>query len=268
MAKLADYADKYSNIRFRREDGVLEMMLHTGGGSLVFNDTVHHDLGPAFHDVGADPENKVVILTGAGDCFCGAAEPSSFLDLMRADNASALYRARFDGRRLLSAFVDIDVPVIAAINGPVASHSELPVLADVVLASDTAFFQDVPHFPSGAVPGDGVHTVWMALLGPNRGRYFLLTGQRIGAREGLDLGFVGEVLPQDKVLERAWELARHWARLPRPVLVGTRHVLNYEWKRLLLEQLHNGLTEEMFAGAFMTVPPEDQIPKGPVSLIG
>lgn len=268
MTRLADYADKYPNIRFQREDGVLQVTLHTDGGSLVFNDPVHHDLGPAFHDLGADPENKVVILTGAGDSFCAAMEPSSFLNVMREDAAAALYRARYDGRRLLSAFIDIDVPVISAINGPVASHSELPVLADVVLASETAFFQDLPHFPSGAVPGDGVHTVWLQLLGPNRGRYFLLTGQRISAQEGLELGFVGEVLPQDKVLARAWELARQWARLPRPVLVGTRHVLNYEWKRLLLEQLHNGLTEEMFAGAFLQVPPADQVPQGAVSLIG
>lgn len=267
MTKLADYENKYPNLKFEREDGVLQITLHTSGASLVFNDPVHHDFGPAFYDVASDPETKVVILTGTGDSFCSAMEPSSFMDIMRKDVPSALYRARYDGRRMLAAFVDIEVPVIAAVNGPAASHSELPVLADVVLASETAFFQDLPHFPSGAVPGDGVHTVWTTLLGPNRGRYFLLTGQRISAQEGMDLGFVGEVLPQDKLLPRAWELARQWARLPRPVLVGTRHVLNYEWKRLLLQQLHNGLTEEMFAGAFLDVPSADQIPTGAVSLV-
>jgi len=156
---------------------------------------------------------------------------------------------------LLAAFLDIEVPVISAINGPAVSHPELPVLADVVLAAEHTILQDPMHFPSGAVPGDGTHTVWTGLLGLNRGRYFLMTGQILTATDARDLGVVGEVLPADDLLPRAWEIARHWARLPRSSLVATRQALTYEWKRLFLQQLHNGLTEEILAMALM--PPSE-----------
>ena len=79
--------------------------------------------------------------------------------------------------------LDIEVPMIAAVNGPVTVHSELAVLCDVVLARTDTYFQDAPHFPGGLVPGDSMQVVWPMLLGPNRGRYFLLTGQEIHAEE-------------------------------------------------------------------------------------
>lgn len=250
MTQLADYQNKFANLRFDREDGILQITLHTDGGPFVFSEGAHHDLGMAFYDVADDIENKVIILTGTGDRFCTDFDGASMMALMQKDYAAALYKIRHDGRRLLAAFLDLEVPVIAAINGPVSSHSELPVLADVVLAAEHTYFQDATHFPAGAVPGDGVHTIWTTLLGINRGKYFLLTGQKIEAHEALGLGVVNEVLSPDALLERAWELARHWARLSRQTLCGTRHVLNYEWKRLCMQQLHSGLTEEFFAGAF------------------
>ena len=104
--------------------------------------------------------------------------------------------------------LDIEVPVIAAVNGPVNIHAEIAVLSDIVLAADHAAFADAPHFPNGLVPGDGVHVIWPYLLGRNRGRYFLLTGQRLSAQEALQLGVVSEVMPASRLLPRARELAR------------------------------------------------------------
>jgi enoyl-CoA hydratase/carnithine racemase len=57
--------------------------------------------------------------------------------------------------------------------------------------------------------------IWFGLLfGPNRGRYFLLTGQTISAAEALKLGVVNEVLPLDRLLPRAWELAHEITARP------------------------------------------------------
>ena len=68
--------------------------------------------------------------------------------------------------------------------------------------------------PNGLVPGDGVHVVWPLVLGPNRGRYFLLTGQKLSAREALELGVVNEVMQREKLLPRAKELAREICKRP------------------------------------------------------
>ena len=62
--------------------------------------------------------------------------------------------------------------------------------------------------PNGIVPGDGVHVWWPMVLGPNRARHFLLTGDEIDAAEAKRLGVVAEVVPHDQVLTRAWDIAR------------------------------------------------------------
>jgi enoyl-CoA hydratase/carnithine racemase len=137
--------------------------------------------------------------------------------------------------------------MIAAVNGPVSVHSELAVLCDVVLAAEHTYFQDAPHFPGGLVPGDSMQIVWPLLLGPNRGRYFLLTGQKIFAEEAEQLGVVGEVLPADEVLPRAQEIAAGLARLNPILLRNTRHALVRPLRRAVAHDLHTGLALEAIA---------------------
>jgi len=139
------------------------------------------------------------------------------------------------------------VPVIAAVHGAAFVHAEIPLLADIVLASETARFADKAHAIAGVVPGDGVHVVWPMLLGPNRGRYFLLTGQEIAAREALSLGLVGEVLPADRLTDRAWEHARAIAARPPLANRYTRLLLTRYLKERLAAELEQGLTMEGMA---------------------
>jgi enoyl-CoA hydratase/carnithine racemase len=250
MSTLIDYQDKYPSIRFERRDGIVQMTLHHEGEEFIVTETALGELGRAFRDVGEDCDNKVVILTGTGDRFATQFDYGSFAATMRPDIFDFWIRTRTDGVRLLQAFLDIEVPVISAINGPVVTHSETPLLADVVLAADDTVFQDATHFLQGLPPGDGMHTIWTTLLGLNRGRHFLLTGRVLTAQEALTCGVVGEVLPRDALLPRAWELATTWATYSQATLRGTRAALTLEWRRLLSQQLHTGLTHEAFAGSF------------------
>ena len=122
-------------------------------------------------------------------------------------------------------------------------------MCDIVLASDTAAFQDSGHFVSGLVPGDGMHVVYPMLLGLNRGRYFLLTGQTIGAQEAKDLGLVSEVLPQPELLPRAWALAEQLAQQSDLVLRYTRVATTQVVKRAMLDILGYGLALEGLGSA-------------------
>jgi enoyl-CoA hydratase/carnithine racemase len=261
MTTLKDYENKYEFIKFTRRDGVLEMRLHHNGNPFVLTEMAHHGLGFAFADVGDDSENRVIILTGTGDRYCTEFDYGSFISTMYPDVHDYWVRTRTDGHRLVSAFLDIPVPVIAAINGPIFSHSELPLLADIVLANTNVAFRDGTHVTAGLPPGDGMQTVWTTLLGPNRGRYFLLTGQLIGAQQALDLGVVSELLAPEDLLPRAWELATELAQWPRVSLSATRTVLIHEWKRLIGQQLHQGITYETVAAIAM---PTMQIPDPPI----
>ena len=256
MTQLSDYAEKYHGITFSRADGVLEMTMHTRGGPAKWGTSLkslHAELGHAFLDVARDYENKVVILTGTGDSFI--AEMDAEEPFPEPSLAQMWPRIQDEGLALLGNLLAIPVPMIGAVNGPALIHAELAVLCDIVLAADTAEFADLAHVPGGAVPGDGVHTVWPMLLGPNRGRYFLLTGERIGSEEAKRLGFVAEVMGRDALLPRARELAGQLARLPALTLRHTRSVLVRELRRRMFDELSNGLAHE---GLAMLCPPPQQ----------
>lgn len=245
MSDFAQYSNQHRNIAFERRDGILQIRLHTEGMPLKWGavrGSIHDQLGEAFYQVGRDPLNEVVILTGTGDVFCTEFN----MDELPADSGSdqGWYRIVREGKDLLMNLLDIDAPVIGAVNGPAHCHAELLTLSDIVLAAEHASFADLAHYPSSTVPGDGVHVLWPMLLGPNRGRYFLMMGEQIGAAEAKTLGIVGEVLPKDRLLPRAWEIAYMLKQKPLRVLRNTRIALTQRLKKNLLDELGLGLQLE------------------------
>ncbi len=267
--KLADYQDRYDNVRMERRDGILLVTLHTHGGALQWGLNAHEELSYVFGDIARDSENLCVILTGTGEEFCAAMNTGGGPGGLQVSAAPApapvdappatvpptkwdsIYS---DAKYLLTNHLNIEVPIIAAVNGPALIHAELAVLCDIVLASDTAVFQDAPHFPNGVVPGDGVHVIWPLILGPNRGRYFLLTGQKIEADEALRLGIVSEVMPRERLLDRAWELARKIVTQPPLTVRYARVAITQQLKQMMLGNLGYGLAlEGLGAAAFWPV---------------
>ena len=239
------YREKYENVRMTREDGILEVALHTRGGPLLFNGYVHEALVRAFRDIGDDPENHVVILTGTGEEFCAQISPEGF-DFFTPTGYDKILR---EGTKVLENILDIQVPMIAAVNGPVTSHSEYVLLCDIVIAAEDAYFQDAPHPAFGIVPGDGLHVVWPEVIGEIRGRYFLLTGQKLSSAEAQELGAVNEVVPREALLPRAWELARQMKKQNPLTLRYTRMALSTRLRRRLQESLSYGLALEGISAA-------------------
>lgn len=253
--RLEQYKDRYENIELHRTDeGVLVMRFHTDGGPLVWSALAHEELGYCFTDVGADRDNKVVVMTGTGENWCADINAGSF----KLSTAGEWDLTFYDGRRLLNNLLDIEVPVISAINGPARIHPEIPVMSDIVIASETALFQDAPHFMSGIVPGDGAHVVWPHLLGPNRGRYFLIMGQEIDAAQALDWGVVSEVVPAAQLKARTMEIAKMIAAKPILTRRYTRVALTQRYKRLMHEGLSLGLGLEALA-AINDLPTEGRM---------
>ncbi|NPU12656.1 enoyl-CoA hydratase/isomerase family protein [Bradyrhizobium sp. 83012] len=246
MANFKTYRDAFPNARLTRKDnGVLEVALHTNGGKLVFNGHTHEQFVDLFHHIGEDRDNRAVILTGTGDAFMDAINPEGF-DFFTPQGYDKILR---EGRKVLSNILDIEVPMITALNGPVLLHSEYALLTDIVLATPQTVFQDKPHFEFGIVPGDGVHILWPHVIGSIRGRYFLLTRQVLDAQTAKDYGAVNEIVPADRLLIRAHEIADGIAALPPLTGRYTRIALTQQLRRLIDEGSAYGLALEGISAA-------------------
>jgi enoyl-CoA hydratase/carnithine racemase len=239
-----NYRNRYSCLHLERHDGILLARLHTQDASLQWSEPVHRELGLALADIAQDDGNRVVILTGTDSAWCDATDPRGWESSPSARGWDKIYA---EGRRLYNNFLEIDAPIIAAVNGPATRHGCLAVISDIVLAADTATFGDPTHFASGIVPGDANQLIWPMVLGFNRGRYFLMTGQILSARELHALGVVNEVLPPAELMPRAWELARKLNQASDLALRYTRRALNQELRVHMRAALDQGLAIEGLA---------------------
>jgi len=246
MSRFDAYRERFPNARLTRsKTGVLEVALHTNGGKLIFNGHTHEQFVDLFHAIGSDSENRVVILTGSADAFMDTISPEGF-DFFTPQGYDKIYR---EGKKVLMNILDIEVPLIAAVNGPVRLHSEYILLADIVLATPSTVFQDKPHFEFGIVPGDGVHLLWQEVIGTVRGRYFILTRQELDAETAREWGAVNEIVPADKLLSRAREIAEGLAKLPRLTSRYTRIALTQRLRRIVDEGIGYGLALEGISAA-------------------
>ena len=235
---LDSYASKYETVKIERRNRILQMTMHTNNRKVIWNTVAHEEMSDALRMVGLDPENQVIIITGTDEAFIDEIDWGEI-----SSGADRLVPGAHTGIEILHFMMNhlnIEVPMIAAVNGPALIHADLALLCDIVLASDTAEFQDLPHFPSGLVPGDGVHVIWPLLLGPSRGRYFLLTGQKLTAREALSLGIVHELMPRQELLARAWALAEEISSKPPATVRYARWLLTQPLKRAMVNDLALG----------------------------
>jgi enoyl-CoA hydratase/carnithine racemase len=246
MGRLEAYRESFPNARLTRsKTGVLEVALHTDGSTLVFNGYTHEQFVDLFHAIGSDPENRVVILTGSGNSFMETITPDGF-DFFSPRGYDKIYR---EGKKVLMNILDIEVPMIAAVNGPVRLHSEYLLLCDIVLATPSTVFQDKPHFEFGIVPGDGVNLLWQEAIGTIRGRYFILTRQELDAQTAKEWGAVNEIVRADKLLPRAREIAEGLAKLPPLTTSYTRIALTQKLRRIIDEGVGYGLALEGISAA-------------------
>jgi enoyl-CoA hydratase/carnithine racemase len=246
MAEFNIYRDRFPNARLTRsENGVLEISLHTDGDVLAFNGHTHEQFVDLFHTIGADRDNRVVILTGSGNAFMETISPDGF-DFFTPQGYDKIYR---EGKKVLMNILDIEVPMIAAVNGPVRLHSEYILLCDIVLATASTVFQDKPHFDFGVVPGDGVNLLWQEVIGTIRGRYFILTRQELDVDTAKEWGVVNEIVAADKLLARAHEIADGIAQLPPLTSSYTRIALTQKLRRVIDEGVGYGLALEGISAA-------------------
>jgi len=185
-----------------------------------------------------------MVLTGTGEEFSGPRASEGVEKGFHSMRAAHWDELHADGMELMDSLLSIQALVIGAVNGPALRHCELALLSDIVLASDTAEFQDSGHFPNDLAPGDGINVLTAMAMGITRSRYFHLTGQSLSAQKAMDLGLVNEVLPKDQLMSRAYELAKQLCKQKPNVVRHTRLLFAHELRKKMLELVGYGLALE------------------------
>jgi enoyl-CoA hydratase/carnithine racemase len=237
-----DYFAAYRSVKLTRDaKGVLVVEFHSNGGPLIFTAQDHTEFVDAFYRISQDRANKIVILTGAGADFIPSIDFSSFGNVADPEIWSHVHD---EGVQILENLANIRVPVIAAIEGQANVHSEYALTADVIVAGEGATFNDLPHFASGIVPGDGIFTAWSYRAGAGRAEAFLLNPQPLTARTAYEWGVVAEVVPNGKALSRARELAELYLKAPEVTRRNTRVHFIRPLKERIVREVGYGLSLE------------------------
>lgn len=202
--------DQLPTIDIRRDGDVLTAVIDNPRSRLnTVDGRLHEDLTALFRMLKREDRAKVAILTGAGGAFSAGGDFAWFPTLR---DTGRLDHLRRDAKQLIWDLVDVEIPIVAAVNGPaVGLGASVALLCDVIFMAEDAIISD-PHVRVGLVAGDGGTAIWPLLVGPARAKEYLMTGDPLSAREAERIGLVNRVFPADRLMAEAAAFAEKLAR--------------------------------------------------------
>lgn len=250
MPTVEDLQEKYDDFfKFTLEDGILEVKMHTKGGPVQWSYQYHHALAELWTDIGHTKYVECLILTSTPPYWINEHDGDSFAEVEQSPDDDQRYNVQiYDTLKIVENFVnDIEVPTIAAINGR-GIHWEMCMMSDITLCSPDFILQD-DHYGmhGGHVPGDGMGLCLQEILGIKRGNYMMLTCGGMDAQACLEAGAVNEVVEADKIVERAWELARDIMTRTRSCRRLTHYMCVRPWKALVERDFRIHVLSEMYS---------------------
>jgi enoyl-CoA hydratase len=191
--------DRYEALDVERDGPILRVWFNRPDQLNAIDAAVHAELGTLFGDIDRDTSTKIAVLSGRGRAFSAGGDIDHLLHLHAnpLDSAAAVAT----DRAIQAALLEMQTPLVAAVNGPaVGLGCSLALFCDVVIAADDAYFAD-PHVSVGLVAGDGGALLWPQLIGYMQARRYLLTGERITGEVAERLGLVTVSTPRENLDE-------------------------------------------------------------------
>jgi enoyl-CoA hydratase len=190
-----------------------------------------------------DQTIRVIILTGAGEkAFCAGADLKGGIFTPETDSVRGARLARM-GQEFTEMIEKYEKPVIAAVNGlALGGGCEIALACDIVVASENAQFGQ-PEINIGLIPGWGGTQRLPRLIGRNRAKELIFTGDRLTAKQAEQIGMVSRVVPPNRLQETALELARKMTSKSPVMLKLAKQAIN----RGIEMDLSSGLAEEVKA---------------------
>lgn len=178
--------------------------------------------------INADRDVRCAILTGAGKAFSAGGNVKAMRERSEGFGGPGVHLAenyRTGIHRIVRSVWGIEVPVIAAVNGPaIGLGNDVACLCDTRIAIDTAIF-GATFLKIGLIPGDGGAWLLPKIIGMARASELLYTGETIDAATALDWGLVSAIYPQEQFMDKVNALAHKIAIQPPDVLRMTKRLL-------------------------------------------
>lgn len=197
----------YETLKHEVRDGVAWVMLNRPDALNAISPLMMNELRQVFDSAAADPDVGLAVITGAGRAFCAGADLKSVLG--RLDKGGTAGVAEFIGEAnsLFRHLGGFPKPLIGAINGIAAAGGiELTLCCDIVIAAESAKLGDA-HANYGLLPGGGSSARLPRKIGPARAKYLLYSGEFVSAQTLCDWGLIHEVVPDERLIDRAQALA-------------------------------------------------------------
>ncbi len=240
-------------LQTERDGGILTLRMNQPQTrNVLTGNTAVEELLQACADVSADLTIRVVVLTAAGTVFSAGGNLKDMLRYQRGNPSTDAIREEYRRgiQRLPKALYNLDVPIIAAINGPaIGAGLDLTTMCDIRIASERATFAE-SFVKVGIVPGDGGAWLLPRAVGMSKAAEMAFTGDTLTAQEALECGLVSRVVPHDALMDEALSLARRIAANPGGALRMTKRLLR-EGEKSSLESLLE-LSASFQAHAHMT----------------
>lgn len=177
-----------------------------------------------FQALAQDCEARVAILTGAGRAFSAGGDFGHFVKTL--DDPDFARSVQENARRTIHGFIDLPIPIIAAVNGPaVGWGATLATLSDIVLLSDRSFLAE-PHINIGLVVGDGISVSWPLYMSLLRAKELIFTGDRITPPQAVEFGLANRVIAHEELMPEARKLAGKLMAQPKQALRETKKIMN------------------------------------------
>lgn len=170
--------------------------------------------------------SRVIVLTGAGPAFCAGGDFDELSRLSEADPGQAADHLYSGYQQMIRTVREVEVPVIAAVNGPaMGAGMDLALACDLRIASTQAKFGQV-WVRLGIIPGTG-GAFWTTLhAGPSRSSELILSGRVIDGQTAFEWGLVNAVVSGEELLGRAREIGGEIAANPRGAVAANKRALN------------------------------------------
>ncbi|CUU54849.1 Enoyl-CoA hydratase/carnithine racemase [Parafrankia irregularis] len=215
-------ADGPATLQARTSDHITWLTLARPARLNAFTVADYRDLRVALEHAMADPETRVIVLTGAGRAFSAGAD-RSLLDA--TSNAAGREAAGAEFARLLEALRTCEKPLLAAVNGlAVGFGVTLLLYFDLVLAAESARFR-LPFTALGMVPEAGSTALLPARTRPDEAMWAVLSSEWIGSRAARDMGLVWQVVADASLVEQTGATAAVIAAQDPAAVMATKRLM-------------------------------------------